>query len=78
MSVRPKGAVFVAMMSALGTVSSFLSITVSPIVPSIPLGPINVSLALGLSHTATFIAALFGGPGIGGLTGIVDVQVFGS
>ena len=33
----------------------------------IPLGPVSVSLALDLSHLATFIAALLGGPVIGGL-----------
>jgi len=62
---------FVAVMSALGNVLSFLSIKVSPIVPAIPLGPIHLSIALDLSHVATFIAALFGGPAVGGLTGMV-------
>jgi len=66
-----KGVVFVAVMSALGNVLSFLSITVSPIIPSIPLGPISVSLALDLSHVTTFIAALFGGPAVGGFTGMI-------
>lgn len=66
-----KGVVFIAMMSALGNVLSFLSIKVSPIIPSIPLGSISVSLALDLSHVTTFIAALFGGFSFGGLTGIV-------
>jgi len=66
-----KSVVFIAMMSALGNVLSFLSITVSPIIPSIPLGPITISLALDLSHVTTFIAALFGGPAVGGLTGMI-------
>ncbi len=66
-----KGLSFVAMMAALGNVLSFLSIQLSPIIPSIPLGPINFSLALDLSHLATFAAALLGGPVIGGLTGLV-------
>lgn len=66
-----KGVVFIAVMSALGNVLSFLSITISPIVPSIPFGPISVSLALDLSHLTTFIAALFGGPAVGGLTGMI-------
>jgi len=66
-----KAVTFVAVMSALGNVLSFLSITVSPIVPSIPLGLISISLALDLSHVTTFIAALFGGPAVGGLTGLV-------
>lgn len=66
-----KSVVFIAVMSSLGNVLSFISIKVSPIIPSIPLGPISVSLALDLSHVTTFIAALFGGPAIGGLTGMV-------
>jgi len=71
-SVRStKGIVFVALMGALGNILSGLSIMVSPIVPSIPLGPINVSLALDLSHVTTFIVALFGGPIFGGATGMI-------
>lgn len=66
-----KGLSFVALMAALGNVLSFISIQLSPIVPSIPLGPFNFSLALDLSHLATFIAALLGGPVVGGLTGLV-------
>jgi hypothetical protein len=66
-----KGLSFIALMAALGNVLSLLSIQLSPIVPSIPLGPINFSLALDLSHLATFIAALLGGPVVGGLTGLV-------
>ena len=66
-----KAVVFIAIMSALGNVLSFISITVSPIIPSIPLGPISISLALDLSHVTTFIAALFGGPLLGGSTGLI-------
>lgn len=66
-----KGLSFIALMAALGNVLSFISIQLSPIVPSIPLGPVNFSLALDLSHLATFTAALLGGPVIGGLTGLV-------
>ena len=66
-----KGLVFVAMMAALGNVLSFLSMQLAPIAPNIPLGPVSVSLALDLSHLATFIASLFGGPLVGGLTGLV-------
>jgi LytS/YehU family sensor histidine kinase len=66
-----KGLSFIAMMAALGNVLSFLSIQLSPLIPSRPLGPINFSLALDLSHLATFTAALLGGPVIGGLTGLV-------
>jgi thiamine transporter ThiT len=66
-----KTLVFVAMMAALGNVLSFLSIQLAPIAPNIPLGPYSVSLAVDLSHLATFIAALFGGPLVGGATGLV-------
>ncbi len=66
-----KGLVFAAMMAALGNVLSFLSMQLAPIAPNIPLGPVSVSLALDLSHLATFIASLFGGPLVGGLTGLV-------
>lgn len=66
-----KGLSFIALMAALGNVLSLISIQLSPIIPSIPLGPINFSLALDLSHLATFIAALLGGPLVGGLTGLV-------
>ena len=62
---------FIAMMAALGNVLSFISIQLSPIVPSIPIGGVNFSLALDFSHLATFVAALLGGPVIGGLTGLV-------
>jgi LytS/YehU family sensor histidine kinase len=66
-----RGLSFIALMAALGNVLSFISLQLSPIVPSIPLGPINFSLALDLSHLATFAAALVGGPVVGGLTGLV-------
>jgi len=70
-----KGISFVALMAALGNVLSFISIQLSPIVPSIPLGPISFSLALDLSHLATFTASLLGGPIVGGLTGLVGGSV---
>jgi hypothetical protein len=62
---------FVAVMAALGNVFSFISIHLAPLIPSIPLGPVTVSLALDLSHLTTFIAALFGGPVLGGATGLI-------
>jgi hypothetical protein len=62
---------FIALMAALGNALSLISIELSPIVPSIPLGPVSFSLALDLSHLATFTAALLGGPVIGGFTGLV-------
>lgn len=69
--IRSKYLMFVAVMAALGNVISFISIHLAPLIPSIPLGPITVSLALDLSHLATFIAALFGGPMMGGATGLI-------
>ncbi|MFH2112788.1 MAG: ECF transporter S component [Candidatus Bathyarchaeota archaeon] len=73
--IGSKGLVFAAMMAALGNVLSFLSMQLAPIAPNVPLGPVSVSLALDLSHLATFIAALFGGPLVGGLTGLVGGMV---
>jgi len=66
-----KRVIFVAMMSALGNALSLLSIMITPIVPSIPIGALNVSIAFDLSHLTTFVAALFGGPTLGGMTGMV-------
>ena len=66
-----KRVIFVAVMSALGNALSMLSITIAPIVPSIPVGALNVSIAFDLSHLTTFIVALFGGPTLGGMTGMV-------
>jgi hypothetical protein len=58
-------------MAALGNVLSFISIRLAPIVPNISMGFTSFSLALDLSHLATFTAAFFGGPFIGGLTGMI-------
>ncbi len=69
--MESKAIVFVAMMAALGNVLSFLSMQLAPLAPNIPLGPVSVSLALDLSHLSTFIAAFFGGPFIGGFTGLI-------
>ena len=66
-----KNLTFISMMAALGNVLSLLSIHLSPFMPSIPVGPLNFSLALDLSHITTFIAALFGGPLVGGVTGLI-------
>jgi len=68
--IGSKGLVFAAMMAALGNVLSFLSMQLTQ-APNVSLGPVSVSLALDLSHLATFIASLFGGPLVGGLTGLV-------
>ena len=53
---------FVAVLSALGTVLSAISLGVVPIVPNV---------ALDLSHVATFVAAIFGGPALGGAVGFL-------
>ena len=66
-----KSLTFVAIMAALGNVLSFITTQLAPIAPNLPLGPVSVSLALDISHLTTFIAALFGGPVIGGITGAV-------
>jgi LytS/YehU family sensor histidine kinase len=69
--LESKALIFAAIMASLGNALSFLSTQLAPIAPNIPLGPIQVSLALDFSHLSTFIAALFGGPVVGGLTGLV-------
>ena len=69
--MESKALVFAAMMAALGNVLSFISTQLAPMAPNVPLGPVSVSLAIDLSHLTTFIAALFGGPVIGGVTGLV-------
>jgi hypothetical protein len=66
-----KNLMFIAIMAALGNVLSFVTMQLTPIVPNIPLGPVTVSLALDISHLTTFIAAIYGGPIVGGLTGAV-------
>ena len=68
--ITTKKLTFIALMSALGNVLSFISIQLSNL-PTVPIGPVQVSLALDLSHVATFIAALVGGPIIGGLAGLI-------
>jgi len=77
-----KALAFVGIMGALGNILSWLSISLAPLLPEIPLGPLfSISIALDLSHLTTFIAALYGGPAIGGLTGLVGglvaANVFG-
>jgi len=73
--LSPKSLTFIAMMAALGNVLSFISIKLAPLMPTIPLGPTSFSLALDLSHLSTFIAALFGGPAVGGLTALIGSLV---
>ena len=66
-----KNLMFIAIMAALGNVLSFVTTQLTPFAPVIPLGPVTVSLALDISHLTTFIAAIYGGPIVGGLTGAV-------
>ena len=66
-----KNLMFIAIMASLGNVLSFITMQISPIVPNIPLGPVSISLAIDISHLTTFIAAIYGGPITGGLTGAI-------
>lgn len=66
-----KNLMFIAIMAALGNMLSFITTQITPFAPNIPLGPVTVSLALDISHLTTFIAAMFGGPIVGGMTGAV-------
>ncbi len=63
-----KQTAFVAIMSALGTLLSGISLQIAPISINLPQG----GAALDLSHVATFITAIFGGPYIGALTGFIS------
>ena len=57
--MNTKQTAFIAMMSALGTVISGITLHMAPLSVVIP-G--QGGAALDLSHLATFIAAIFGGP----------------
>jgi LytS/YehU family sensor histidine kinase len=59
---------FVAMMSSLGALLSAISLNVAPILAAAGAG----GAALDLSHIATFIAAIFGGPYIGAIVGFLS------
>ncbi len=69
--VNSKSLMFIAIMASLGNVLSFITMQLTPIAPNIPLGPLTVSIALDISHLTTFIAAIYGGPTIGAITGAV-------
>ena len=69
--LETKNITFIAIMAALGNVLSFLTTQLVPLAPNIPIGPISVSLAFDISHLSTFIAAIFGGPIVGGVTGAI-------
>jgi predicted membrane protein len=64
-----KQTAFVAMMTALGIVLSLISLNIGPISVAVP-G--QGAAALDLSHVATFVAAIFGGPYIGGTVGFLS------
>ncbi len=59
---RVKAVSFFTVLGALGNVLSLLSIMVAPI---------SEQVNLDFSHAATFIAAIYGGPVIGALTGFI-------
>ncbi|RLI20453.1 hypothetical protein DRO54_06245 [Candidatus Bathyarchaeota archaeon] len=65
--MNSKEIAFIAMMSALGLTLSALSLNIAPILNSVGQG----GAALDLSHIATFIAAIFGGPYVGALVGFI-------
>jgi len=65
--MNSKEITFIAMMSALGLTLSALSLNIAPILSSVGQG----GAALDLSHIATFIAAIFGGPYVGALVGFI-------
>jgi len=64
-----KQTAFVAMMTALGIVLSLISLNIGPISVAVP-G--QGAAALDLSHVATFVAAIFGGPYIGATVGFLS------
>jgi len=66
--MNSKEIAFIATMSALGLTLSALSLNIAPILNSV--GG-QGGAALDLSHIATFIAAVFGGPYIGALVGFI-------
>lgn len=73
MELKSKQISFIAIMAALGNVLSFITINMAPFMPNFP--GTNISMALDLSHLSTFIASLYGGPIVGGLTGLVGGAV---
>jgi len=63
-----KQTAFVAMMSALGLLLSAISLNVAPLLTVVG----QSGAALDLSHIATFIAAIFGGPYVGAIVGFLS------
>lgn len=66
--MNAKQTAFIAMLSALGITLSVISLNVAPLLSSVGQG----GAALDLSHVATFVAALFGGPYVGAVVGFVS------
>lgn len=68
-SLNSKQIAFIAIMSALGNILAGISINVAPILAAT--SPQGGGAALDLSHIATFIAAIFGGPVMGAIVGFL-------
>jgi LytS/YehU family sensor histidine kinase len=66
--MNTKQTAFIAMMSALGLLLSAFSLNMAPFLNAVGQG----GAALDLSHIATFIAAIFGGPYIGAIVGFLS------
>jgi uncharacterized membrane protein len=62
-----KRTAFIGMLSALGIVLSAISLNIAPVLSTVGQG----GAALDLSHIATFIAAIFGGPIVGATVGLL-------
>jgi len=67
--LNAKQTAFVAIMSALGTLLSGISLNIAPLLTAVS-G--QGGAALDLSHIATFIAAIFGGPYVGAIVGFLS------
>ena len=66
--LNSKQIAFIAIMSALGNILAGISINIAPILAATS-GAGAAGAALDLSHVATFIAAVFGGPVMGAVVG---------
>jgi LytS/YehU family sensor histidine kinase len=62
-----KRTAFVGILSALGIVLSAISLNIAPVLNTVGQG----GAALDLSHIATFVAAISGGPVVGALVGLL-------
>lgn len=68
--LNSKQVAFIAIMSALGNILAGISINIAPILAATS-GAGAAGAALDLSHIATFIAAVFGGPVMGAVVGFL-------